>query len=98
MYNYLYNAQGEAVGTVVGQYIYAMNGTPIGYLESTHVYRLDGPYVGELYRDMIVDQWLTNPGGIGRVLDPGKIPPSDNPGSRGPMEYGYPDVFYKLVD
>jgi hypothetical protein len=98
MLNYLYDRSGEPVGIRQGEYIYDMGGEAIGYLQSTHVYTLSGSYVGELYNDMVVDQWLSNPGSIGAVGNPGRIPPPDRPFNRGPMDYGYKDVFARLLE
>jgi hypothetical protein len=98
MWGYLYDRSGEPVGARQGDYIYDMMGEPIGWIQGAHVYRLSGDYVGELYQDMVVDQWLSNPGSMGRIVSPGKIPPPDRPIGRGPMDYGYPDVFAKLLE
>jgi hypothetical protein len=93
---YLYDRRGDAVAFVETQYVFTLAGDPVGYLEGPHVYTIAGEYVGELFRDMIVDQYLSNPGGIGRVTDPGRMTPAENPGNRGPMDYGYPDAIHKL--
>ena len=69
----------------MGRYIYKLDGKPIGQLNRTHVHRQSGEYVGELHQDMIVDKHLGNLGSIG------------NPGNRGAVSYGYPDVFHKLL-
>lgn len=98
MYGYLYDRSGEGVGIKAGEYIYDLSGEAIGFVQSTHVYRMSGEYVGELYQDMVVDQWLSNPGSMGRVSNPGRIPRPDPPISRGTMDYGYPDVFSKLLE
>lgn len=98
MWGYLYDRSGEPVGVRQGDYIYDMSGEAIGFVQSTHVYTMSGEYVGELFNDMVVNQWLSNPGSMGRVTNPGKMPPPDRPLSRGPMDYGYPDVFQRLLD
>lgn len=98
MWGYLYDRSGEAVGVQQGDYIFDMDGEAIGFVQQTHVYSLGGDYVGELFNDMVVDQWLSNPGNMGRVGNPGKVPRPDRPINRGPMDYGYPDVFYKLLE
>lgn len=98
MWGYIYDRSGEPVAVKQGEHIFDMDGIAIGYVQGSHVYKMDGDYVGELYRDMIVDQYLSNPGNMGRVMDPGKIGRADNPGNRGPMDYGYPDVVSKLLD
>jgi hypothetical protein len=95
---FLYDRRGEPVAFLEGQYIYTMAGVPTGYVQAPHVYRLAGDYVGELYMDMIVDQYLSNPGGIGRVTDPGRVSRADYPGNRGPVDYGYPDAIHKLFE
>lgn len=94
--SYIYDRRGEPIAYRTGQYLYTLEGEALGYLEGSHVYRLDGPYVGELYRDMVVDRFLSNPGSIGAVVSPGRLPRFDYPGNRGPMDYGYPDVSEKL--
>lgn len=98
MLGYLFDRLGDAVAYLEAGYVFAMDGRPVGYLDGTHVYRLSGTYVGELHRDMIVDQYLANPGSMGRITEPGRIAPPGNPGSRGPVDYGYPDVIHKLFE
>ena len=49
------------------------------------MHRLSGQYVGELYKDMVVDKHLGNLGNPG------------NPGNRSAVNYGYPDVWEKLL-
>lgn len=96
MMGYVYDRRGEPIAYREGDYLFDMQGYAIAYVQSTHVYRLDGEYVGEAYRDMIVDQFLSSPGGIGRVADPGRIGKRDSPGGRGANDYGYPDVSDRL--
>src|SRR5688572_16913344 len=98
MWGFFYDRSGEAVGFRSGEYIYTMSGDAIAFIQGTHVHKLSGPYVGELHRDMVVNEYLSNPGSIGHVGNPGKLPRADNPGNRGPMDYGYPDVFHKLFE
>jgi hypothetical protein len=98
MWGYLYDRSGEAVGIKQGEYIYDMSGEAIGFVQQTHVYRLSGEYVGEVFNDMVVDQWLSNPGSMGKIANPGRIPPPDRPFNRGPVDYGYKDVFAALLD
>jgi hypothetical protein len=98
MTNYLYNAHGQAVGFWKGRYVYAMNGTPVGQLNGTHVHKLTGQYIGELYKDMVVDQHFGNLGNIGNPGNPGNPGHPGNPGNRGAVNYGYPEVFQKLVN
>jgi len=98
MLGYLYDRSGDAVGVRHGEYIYDMDGEAIGWVQGSHVYRLGGDYVGELFQDMVVDQWLSNPGAMGRITNPGRIPRPDRPVGRGPLDYGYPDMFFKLLE
>ena len=85
---YLYDASGRAIGYIRGRYIHAMSGHAIGQICGTHVHRLSGPYVGEIHKDMVVDKHFGNLGNIG---NPG------NPGNRGSVNYGYQDVFHRLL-
>jgi hypothetical protein len=94
---YIYDSRGNAVGFWRGRYVYALNGTPIGQLNGTHVHKLSGEYIGELYRDMVVDKHLGNLGNIGNPGNPGNPGSPGNPGNRGAVNYGFPDVFHKLL-
>ena len=98
MWGYFFDRSGEAVGIRQGDYVYDLQGYAIGYIQGSHVYKLSGDYVGELYQDMVVDQWLSNPGSIGVIVNPGRISPIDRPPPRGAVDYGYPDRFFKLLD
>ena len=52
-------------------------------------------YVGELHKDMVVNKHLGNYGNIGISGNPSN---AGNPGNRGAANYGYPDVFDRLLD
>ena len=93
-----YDARGNAVGYVCGRYIHAMNGSAIGQLNGTHVHKLTGGYVGELHKHMVLDKHLGNYGNIGNPGNPGNAGNPGNPGNRGAVNYGYPDVFHKLLE
>lgn len=95
---YLYNRGGDPVAVLEGRYVYGMNGYALGFSEGTHVYRLDGAYVGELYQDMVVNTYTSSPGNTSPPGDPGRMPPFDSPGGRGPVDYGYPDVIDGLFE
>lgn len=97
MVNYIYNAKGVVVGFWSGKYIYKIDGTPIGQLDGNHVHRISGQYVGELFKDMIVNKNLGSFGSIGSSGSPGSYGNPGNPGNRGSVNYGYPDVFDKLL-
>lgn len=95
----LFDGQGEARAFLEGTYVYRMDGEPVGFLDGSHVHRLDdGAYVGELYQDMIVNTYTSSPGSAVIPSSPGRVPPADNPGGRGPYDYGYPCVMAKLLD
>lgn len=94
---FLYSAHGESLAFSEGTYVYNMQGYAVGFIEHTHVYRLSGEYVGELYQDMVVDTYDSHPGPSGPFVDPGRVPPADAPGSRGPYDYGYPDRLPQLL-
>lgn len=94
---YIYDAQGEPVGFHRDRFIYRLDGTPIGQLNGTHVHKLSGEYVGELYEDMVVDRYSWDLGNIGSPGNPGNGGNPGNPGNRGAFNYGYPDIFAKLL-
>ena len=96
MTNYIYNARGSAVGYIRGRYIHSMNGQAVGQIRGSHVHKLSGQYVGELYKDMIVNKHVGNPGNIGNPGDPGNAGNPGDPGNRGSVNYGYPDVSNEL--
>jgi hypothetical protein len=98
MTDFLYNMHGTAVGFWDDGFIYAMNGKPIGQIDGSHVHKLSGSYVGELYEDMVVDMHIGNVGNIGNPGNPGNPGNLGNPGNRGPINYGFQDVFYKLLE
>lgn len=75
-----------------------MRGRAVGQVSGTHVHKLTGSYVGELYKDMVVDRHMGNFGNIGNPGNPGNAGSPGNPGNRGSVNYGYPDVFDKLLD
>ena len=47
---------------------------------------------------MVVDKHLGNYGNIGNPGNPGNPGSPGNPGNRGAVNYGYPDVFQRLLD
>jgi hypothetical protein len=75
-----------------------MDGRAVGQISGTHVHKLTGAYVGELHKDMVVDKHLGNFGNIGNPGNPGNAGNPGNPGNRGSMNYGYFDVFQKLLE
>jgi len=95
---YIYDQRGSAVGFWRSGYIYALSGKPIGQLNGKHVHKLSGSYVGELHKDMVVGKNVGNPGNIGNPGNPGNPGSPGNPGNRGRVNYGYPDVFPKLLE
>lgn len=95
---FIYDSAGDPVAFREGNYLFDLDGYPLAFLEGPHVHRLDGTYVGELHRDMIVDAYISSPGWTSSPGDPGRVPPPDHPGSRGALDYGYPDVSDKLRD
>ena len=98
MTDYIYDRSGNAVGFVRGRYIHSMQGKAIGQINGTHVHKLTGAYVGELHQDMVLDKHLGNYGNIGNPGNPGNPGSPGNPGNRGAVNYGYPDVFPKLLE
>src|SRR2546426_347711 len=98
MTDYLYDSHGNPVGFWRGRYVYVLNGTPVGQLNGTHVHKLAGGYVGELDHDMVVDKHMGDYGNIGHPGHPGNPGHPGHPGNRGAMNYGYPDVFQKLLE
>jgi len=96
--NFLYNSGGQAVRFWRGKYVYDLTGNPIGQINGTHVHGLSGEYVGELHKDMVVDKHVGNPGNIGNPGNPGNAGTPGNPGNRGAVNYGYGDVFRRLLE
>lgn len=47
---------------------------------------------------MVVDKHLGNFGNIGNPGNPGNAGNPGNPGNRGAVNYGYRDVFHKLLE
>jgi hypothetical protein len=100
---YIYDSRGKAVGFWQGKYIHTLDGRPIGQLCGTRVHKLSGDYVGELYKDMVVDKRVGDPGPL---RDPGFPAPGlpanagtpGNPRNRGALNCAYPDVFCKLLE
>jgi hypothetical protein len=98
MTDYIYDARGNAVGYVRGRYIHELRGQAIGQLQGTHVHKLRGDYVGELHEQMVVDKRMGNRGNIGNPGNPGNAGFPGNPGNRGARNYGWQDVFHKLLN
>ena len=98
MTKYIYDNLGNAVGYIRGQYIHEMNGQAVGQFNGTRVHKISGSYVGELHKDMVVDKHLGNFGNIGNPGNPGNAGNPGNPGNRGAVNYGYSDVFNKLIE
>ncbi len=97
MTQFIYDENGNAVGFRLNPYIFDINGDPVGQIIGTHVFDLSGKYAGEFYKDMIVDRNM-NLGNVSAQKPPGNVGSSGNPGNRGAVNYGYPDVFYKLLE
>lgn len=96
---FIYDLRGNAVGYRNGQFIHVMSGQAVGQVnDGTHVHKLSGQYVGELHEDMVLDMHYGNFGNIGNPGNPGNAGNPGNPGNRGVVNYGYPDVFFKLLD
>ncbi len=95
---YIYDNHGNAVGYWQGKYIHTLDGRPIGQLCGTHVHKLSGDYVGELYKDMVVDKRVGDPGPLGNLSAPTKSATSGDPGNRGALKCAYRDVFRKLLE
>jgi hypothetical protein len=98
MIRFLYDSRGKPVGFIHDRFIYSMRGRPVGQLSGTHVHKMSGSYVGELHEDMVVNKRLGNFGNIGRAGNPSNIGIPGKPGNRGVVNYGYPDVFTKLLE
>ena len=95
MPQFIYNESGQTVGFIHDNYIHDMNGDAVGQLEGTHVHKLSGEYVAELYEDMIVETYA-NYGNIRSAKNPGRLSVPRHPGTRGIINYGYPDASAKL--
>jgi len=90
VHTYIYDAIGQPVGFANGKFVYTLFGNPVGHLVGSHVHKLTGGYVGELYKDMVVNQSITN--GPVSSGSPGPAGASGSPGPRSPVSHGYPDV------
>jgi hypothetical protein len=98
MSDYIYDGRGNAVGFIRGRYIHSMRGDAIGQISGTHVHKLSGSYVVELHKDMVVDKHMGHYGNIGNPGNPGNPGSPSNPGNRGAVNYGYRDVFSRLLE
>jgi hypothetical protein len=96
MSGFIFDKDGNAVGVRLNPYIFDLEGNPIGQLLDDHVFTLSGKYIGEFHEDMILDKNM-NPGNVRAQINVGKIRGFRNPGNRGKVDYGYPDVFYHLL-
>ena len=94
---FIYDSSGNAVGYRNGRYIHEISGNAVGQIIDSHIYKISGNYVGELHKDMVVDKGYGNLGNIGNSGNPGNAGHPGNPGNRGSVNYGFPDVFYKLL-
>lgn len=94
---FIYTEKGDPVGFVHGAFIHDMHGKAIGQISGSHVYKLAGHYVGELFKDMVINKGLANPGDLGNHGDPGNPGPPPNPGKRGYVGVAHPDVFHLLL-
>lgn len=97
MVNYIYSEDGDAIGFWEDNLIFAMDGRPVGQLNGPSVHKLTGEYVGELYEDMVVDRYFEDMPKIPPTMVR-RAEPAKNPGNRGTVSYGYPDVFEQLLD
>lgn len=97
MTDFLYDANGNAVGYVLGKYIHAMDDTGIGQIRGTHVHKTTGEYVGELEHEMVLNKHFGNPGSIG-YGSPANSGSRGNPGNRGARNPGFEDVFEELLE
>lgn len=96
MSGFIFDKDGIAVGVRLDPYIFDLEGNPIGQLLDDHVFTLSGKYIGEFHEDMILDKNM-NPGNVSAQINVGKIRGFRNAGNRGKVDYGYPDVFYRLL-
>ena len=98
MIKFIYNTEGTVVGFACGKYIYQLNGHLVGQLSSSHVHKVTGEYVGEFYKDMIVNLHTGNVTVIRSCGDAGNMAKQPSPGNRSTLNYGFPDVFAKLLE
>ncbi|MBM4277059.1 MAG: hypothetical protein FJ130_04135 [Deltaproteobacteria bacterium] len=97
MSGFIFDKDGNAVGVRLDPYIFDLEGNPIGQLLNNYVFTLSGKYIGEFHKDMILDKNI-NPGNVSPQINVGKIREFRNPGNRGKVDYGYPDVFHRLLE
>jgi hypothetical protein len=95
---YVYSTGGEPVGFLYENFIHDLGGRPLGRIIGSRVHRFDGSYVGEWYKEMVVDR----PSAGRLVLPPVPVPPTrPSPGAswrrRAVVDYGYPDLFDRLL-
>ncbi len=69
-------------------YIYNSHGQAVGFWSGRYVYKLNGTPVGQ----------INGIGNIGHPGNPGNAGNPGNPGNRGAVNYGYRDVFEKLLE
>jgi len=97
MTDYIYDADGIAVGFIRGQYIHGLSGEAIGQIRGTHVHRLSGPYVGEMHEGMVVKKHAGNFGNVGHPGNPGNPGAPGSPLRRTAAVHGLTDLFPELL-
>ena len=95
---YVYHVEGYPQGFTLGKYVYDLSGKAVGWVSADRVYRLDGLYVGELFKGMIVEKPVGVRTNLAPILSPEDAEPPRGAGKRTMMDYGYPDVFYLLLE
>ncbi len=98
MIKFIYNANGNVVGFACGRYIYQLSGRLIGQLNGSHVHKVTGQYVGEFYKDMVVNLATGNVTVIRDCKAEGNTTKQKDPGKRELSNYGFPDVFIRLLE
>lgn len=97
MTDFIYNAQGRAVGFLRNHFIYTLSGQAVGKVSGAHVYKMNGSYVGELDRHMVVDKHLGTLASVGASINPGNPGSPGAPTGRAAQNFGYRDVFASLL-
>jgi hypothetical protein len=95
---YLYDARGDAVAAIESGFIYDLEGYARAFVQGDQVFKMDGTYVGQIFRDMVVDAFISNPGSTSPPINPGRIPPIARIPGRGSVDYGYPSRIERLFE
>lgn len=75
---YICKSRGGIAGFIGEKYVHCVRGRAIVRLDGAHFHKIAGPYVDELFKVIVVNTHLGNPGGIG---NPGNPANPERPGN-----------------